>query len=71
MLDECQISVASQKSIFNQRHDLLFLTVLLHALSVPRSLSSEGNYRLRLSLVVQGLHTACRIGTVKEEVGAQ
>lgn len=50
-----------------ERSHLLFLTVLLHALSVPRSLSPERNYRLGFSLVVQGLHAACSIGTVREE----
>lgn len=41
------------------------LTVLLHALSVPRSLPPEGNDWLRLRLVVQGFHAARRIGTKK------
>lgn len=40
------------------------LTVLLHALSVSRSLSPEGNHRLRFSLFVKGLHTACSIWTI-------
>lgn len=55
---------ASQILIARHR---MFLTVLLHALSVSRSLSPEGNHRLCLSLVVQGLHTACSVGTGKEE----
>lgn len=43
------------------------LTVLLHALSVPRSLPPEGNDRFGLRLLIQGLHTARRIGTVAEK----
>lgn len=42
----------------------LSLTVLLHVLSMSRSLSPEGNYRLCFSLFVQGLHTACSIWTI-------
>lgn len=33
---------------------------------MSRSLSPEGNYRFRLSLFVQGLHTACSIWTINE-----
>lgn len=43
--------------------------MLLRALSVPRSLSPEGDDRLRLGLVVQGLHAAGRIGAAQEEEG--
>lgn len=44
------------------------LTVLLHALSVPRPLPlpPEGHHRLRFGLVVQGLHAARRIWTVNK-----
>lgn len=56
------------------RHNLFFiirtvfsLTVLLHALSVPRSLPPEGNDRFGLRLLIQGLHAARRIGTVAEK----
>lgn len=67
MLGVRQILMASQKSISHRQSDLQFLTVRLHALSVPRPLPPEGNYRLCLSLVVQRLHAACCIGAVKEE----
>lgn len=43
------------------------LTVLLHALSVPRPLPPEGHDRLRFGLVVQGLHAARRIWTVNKQ----
>lgn len=56
----------SSGTIFHQCCALLFLTVLVHVVSVPRSLSPEGNYRLCFSLVVQRLHTACSIRAVKK-----
>lgn len=45
--------------------------MLLHALSVTRSLSPKRNYRLGFSLIVQSLHAACGIGTGREEAEAQ
>lgn len=65
MLAESQILMAHcHKGPFSS---LPFLTMLLHVVSVPRSLSPEGNYRLCFSLVVQRFHTACSIGAAKEE----
>lgn len=57
-------------SVINTASFFSSLTVLLHALSVPRSLPPEGNDRLRLRLVVQGFHAACRIRTVAENAAA-
>lgn len=69
MLADSQILMAHSvvKDRFHHCCALLFLTVLLQVVSVPRSLSPERNYRLCFSLVIQRFHTACGIGAVKEK----
>ena len=64
----CALGNLPNLDVIKEVFRLLFLTVLLQALSVPGSLPPEGNDRLCFGLVVQGLHAARSIGTAEEQV---